>query len=128
MKKIILFICLISILNSCEKDNNPKNVVLTYLKSIDNFDFIKAEEQIDQNGEVLKGFNYIKDKSAKMSESEKKEMIQKPNYNIILKSNEKDSAKVFVSNIQNEERTYIIEFYLRKINGKWKIYKLESKN
>ncbi|WP_309607434.1 DUF4878 domain-containing protein [Flavobacterium sp.] len=126
MKKNIVFICLILFMNSCKSEQNPKDVVLIYLNSIDKYDFIKAEEQIDLNGEVLRGFNYIKAKAKKMTESEKKAMIQKPNYNIVLKTNENGFAKVFVSNIENEARTYIIDFYLKKINGKWKIYKIES--
>lgn len=124
--KLLIICFVLPTITSCSSNNQPKNIVENYLKTIDSFNFKKAEELIVPNSENLKMIEHIKTFSNKMTEAERENYINtKKVYSYKETDVTDNSAKVIVTNTQENFPVYV-EFYLIKEKDKWLIDKIES--
>ena len=123
MKQLFLILSSIFILVGCHDTETPKKIVSEYLQAIDNFEFEKANALLVVNPENKIAMDNIKSYTTSLSETGKKESINKAKgriYNIIEKESSENEALIIVTN-NDGPFVSAITFKLVKDNGKWLI-------
>ncbi len=121
MKYFFSILTILMALAGCNAGQEPKDIVSTYLKAIDSFDFEKANSLLQQNAENRSALEEIKKYSNTLSESQKQALLSKGKnriYNIIDKGSTETTASIIATNNEGNF-TSVISFELVKENGQW---------